>query len=143
MATRSCIAKHEADGTVRGIYCHFDGYPAGVGVTLQTHYIAESQVDALLKLGDLSILGDEIGEAHPFDQTLKPDGTHLTTAYHRDRGEEYRTPSVWPSAGALLTTGRGFGGVDYIYIWIKGDWYIARAGEYGMYTVDLAVEKGI
>ena len=34
MATRSLIAVQNADGTFLSIYCHWDGYPSGVGKDL-------------------------------------------------------------------------------------------------------------
>jgi hypothetical protein len=58
MATRSSIALKTADG-IRAIYCHWDGYPdeeGGVGKTLEQHYKKLSDVENLLKGGDLSSL---------------------------------------------------------------------------------------
>lgn len=72
MATRSFIGKICADGTVSGIYCHYDGYIDGVGKMLRTHYTTSIGVEELLALGDISTL----------DRT-----TEATEAYHRDRGE--------------------------------------------------------
>lgn len=60
MATRSMIAKVEADSTVRGIYCHWDGYPAHNGAILHRFYNTEEQVTALLNGGDLSLLKPNI-----------------------------------------------------------------------------------
>ena len=34
MSTRSYIGKKHNDDTFTAIYCHFDGYPEGVGQTL-------------------------------------------------------------------------------------------------------------
>ena len=34
MSTRSCIARTTGEGTFRGVYHHWDGYPSGLGVTL-------------------------------------------------------------------------------------------------------------
>jgi hypothetical protein len=34
MATRSVIGYMQEDGTYLGVYCHYDGYPSGVGRTL-------------------------------------------------------------------------------------------------------------
>lgn len=39
MSTRSAIIRKTEDGSYEGIYCHFDGYLAGVGKTLQEHYL--------------------------------------------------------------------------------------------------------
>ena len=56
MGTRSIIAKRDGDA-VRAIYCHWDGYPSGVGATLLEHYQDPEKIDRLLTLGDISGLG--------------------------------------------------------------------------------------
>lgn len=92
MATRSRIAIEQADGTVKSVYCHWDGYPKGNGRTLVEHYTDRAKVEALIALGDISILGERvepIGE-HSFNQP--EDGT--TVAYHRDRKESFNRPRV-------------------------------------------------
>lgn len=85
MATRCQIGKRLPDGRIRYIYCHFDGYESGVGVTLKEHYLVESKVDALLDLGDISALGKNIGEKQDFNNRNKKEDWCL--AYGRDRGE--------------------------------------------------------
>lgn len=57
MSTRSRIAIEEDDGSIRSIYCHFDGYPEGVGAILKKHYTDPQKIEKLLELGDLSALG--------------------------------------------------------------------------------------
>lgn len=57
MATRSLIGIEHEDGSISSIYCHWDGYPEGVGATLVKHYLKQEQVEALVKAGDRSSLG--------------------------------------------------------------------------------------
>jgi hypothetical protein len=83
MSTRSDIIRENLDGSFDRIYCHWDGYPSSNGKILLHHYTDPAKVDALIRLGDLSSLGPEIGEKHPFDQC--PEGQ--CNAYLRDRGE--------------------------------------------------------
>jgi hypothetical protein len=83
MATRSNIGILNSDGTVDYIYCHFDGYVEHNGKILNEHYQTESKIHRLMELGDLSVLGPEIGEQQDFERPVK--GTCL--AYSRDRGE--------------------------------------------------------
>ena len=85
MATRSTIARENADGTFTSIYCHWDGYPENNGRILVNHYQDECKIDQLIKLGDLSSLESEIGSKHDFD-----DDSHENwcKAYGRDRGEK-------------------------------------------------------
>ncbi len=85
MSTRSNIGIINVDGSVTTVYCHADGYPSGVGETLLNHYNTEDKVRELLKLGDLFILGSEIGEKHNFNDFSNPSWCR---AYGRDRGEK-------------------------------------------------------
>ena len=62
MATRSTIAKYNADGSITAIYCHYDGYPEHNGKMLQTHYATPAAVDALLSLGSFSGLYETEGK---------------------------------------------------------------------------------
>ena len=64
MATRSNIGARQKDGTIKAIYCHWDGYPESVGATLAEHYTEPEKVEALLNLGDFSSLRDTIEETH-------------------------------------------------------------------------------
>ena len=67
MGTRSAIAMKTEDG-IRSIYCHWDGYVDHNGRILKEFYSTDEKVKALLDLGDLSSLRQEIGEAHDFDR---------------------------------------------------------------------------
>lgn len=96
MGTRSTIALEYADGTVDQIYCHWDGYVENNGKLLMENYQDPFKVREMMDLGDMSSLGSEIGEVHPFS----PSGTPMSceeyetkfgkmcTFYGRDRGEE-------------------------------------------------------
>ena len=109
MATRSFIGIVNPDQTVTAIYCHYDGYPTGVGATLKTHWATSASVEALVALGDLSELGLCI---------------ETTTAYHRDRGEELNIRQ-FESTAALLEAARA-AGVEYVYTWSDGQWQTTR-----------------
>jgi len=84
MATRSNIGILNSDGTVDYIYCHFDGYVEHNGKILNEHYTTEDKVRELIGLGDLSILGPELGEKQDFNG---PRNKQWCLAYDRDRGE--------------------------------------------------------
>lgn len=68
MSTRSTIARKNPDNSFTSIYCHYDGYPAGVGKVLYENYRTSKLVNALMDLGNLSILAPEIGIRHAFDK---------------------------------------------------------------------------
>jgi hypothetical protein len=88
MGTRSTIAIRNQDGTVTGIYCHWDGYLEHNGRILHDHYTTEEIVRELIALGDLSSLRIGIhpdpNEEHTFDAPQK----NVCVFYGRDRGEK-------------------------------------------------------
>lgn len=120
MATRSLIARerkgHLNISAYDVIYCHWDGYPAGVGATLAAHYTTPDRVDALIALGDLSSLGAELGEQHPFDtHHTNPAAATWCLAYGRDRGEHGTTARrAYPSTILDVAARHD---ADYIYIY--------------------------
>ena len=89
MSTRSLIAQEQEDGTIKAIYCHFDGYPGHVGGVLGEHYTDQAKVSRLLDLGGISVLAPELGEQIDFDGPEAHAGKQVL-AYHRDRGEPLR-----------------------------------------------------
>lgn len=126
MATRSFIAK-EVDGGFVGIYCHWDGYPEHNGKILAEHYTSSTKVTDLIALGDLSILGPELGDETTHESFSNPtDGYCL--AYHRDRGEKYNAPSFEPTIGRLQTAARA-AGCEFLYVW-------QRSGKWARYDID-------
>jgi hypothetical protein len=122
MGTRSTIAIENADGTVTGIYCHWDGYLSHNGRILQESYTDEAKVRELIALGDISSLREEIGQRHPFDtyhlkeEEKDPRWENWTTAYMRDRGEKdcaARTLHNWRQY-------RAENGQEYDYLFAPG-----------------------
>ena len=95
MATRSTIALEFADGTVGMIYAHWDGYLDNNGEILRTHYMDPFKLRDLIDLGDISSLGECVGEKHDFSRLDSPLPEeeyerlygNMTTFYMRDRGE--------------------------------------------------------
>lgn len=65
MATRSIIAVKNDDESYDAIYCHWDGYPDGVGKTLRENYNTLLKAHELIGRGDLSSLGTSL-EASQF-----------------------------------------------------------------------------
>jgi len=127
MATRSLIGKLNSDNTVSYIYCHFDGYPEHNGVILQEHYSTPFKVDHLLALGDLSVLGEVIGEKQDFNN-YSTRNNNWCLAYGRDRGEsgvEMRTVSQ-----DEFFNSRDY--VDYLYLY-NNDFEWECFNTYGLY----------
>ena len=123
MSTRSNIGILNSDGTVDYVYCHFDGYLENNGQILNQHYTTEGKVRALINLGDLSVLGEDIGET-----TVK--GCCL--AYGRDRGE---SGVVARKVSYVDYTKEYF--EEYMYLFTPGQGWEVR--EYGHnYWADLS-----
>jgi len=125
MGTRSRIGIENRDGTVTSIYCHWDGYLSHVGRILHTNYTTEEKIRELMALGDLSSLGEEIGEQHTFDNPYQW-GTveweameRQCTAYSRDRGETDTEARVSPNREAYLKLSE-----EYTYLWRDGEWSV-------------------
>lgn len=116
MATRSYIGIRNSDASVDYIYCHFDGYPDGVGQTLVEHYTDMNKVNELMKLGDLSCLGAEIGEKQDFDD-ISTHKENWCLAYGRDRGESNVSVKTGDYKELI-----GDQNVDYVYIF-DGDYW--------------------
>jgi hypothetical protein len=111
MATRSRIGIELEDGAIRSIYCHWDGYPSGVGATLTVHYTQREKVLELISLGDISSLDAEVSPngPHSFD---KPQAG-VTVAYHRDRGEKLSPARYDPNRNHFIQ--RGFEEYGYVF----------------------------
>jgi len=119
MATRSNIGVMHGD-VCKYIYCHWDGYPEHTGKILLEHY-GSVKANQLISLGNLSVLGANIGTKHSFDG--QQDSSECTF-YGRDRGEEDQQYSVAHSLNELLEYAE-----EYVYIMKDGVWYMCEGTE--------------
>ena len=115
MSTNAAIITKTETGYA-GIYCHFDGYPDGVGKTLKEHYTNPNKVADLIDLGDISQLGRFItGSVIHSYATPEND---ITVAYHRDRGEsknKAKTGATWKEVANQIDG-------EYNYIFDGSKW---------------------
>lgn len=126
MSTRSTIAIELADGSVKQVYCHSDGYLSYNGRVLFEHYSDPTKLERLIDLGDISMLGVEIGEKINFNDRLTyTDNCQATQCriYGRDRGETgIETKTFWGFGMYEMTHDRQ----QYAYILRNnGTWYVA------------------
>jgi len=120
MSTRSRIGLMLEDGTIKHSYCHFDGYPNGVGNTLVENYFEVEKVKELLSFGDMSFLAPKV----------TPDGIHnfntpeqdVTVFYGRDRAET-DVDSVTTSMDEYLSV-KYSSCIDYQYVFTGGNWWV-------------------
>ena len=120
MATRSRIGLKLDDGTIKQVYCHWDGYVEGVGLTLVENYNTIDKVEELINLGDISSLGHKIStdEPHTFDNPVNG----VTVAYSRDRGEtgveaQTITMDEWMSVAYSSP-------IDFYYLFSGNQWWV-------------------
>jgi hypothetical protein len=133
MATRSSIAMKTENG-IRGIYCHWDGYPEHNGKILSESYTDADKVKSLIDLGDLSSLRKDIGQKHSFDAKYsdQPELSEMfddwTTAYHRDRGEAWANtaPQTYATVKEWQEAFDG-SGCEYFYLFDNNTWEVSNA----------------
>lgn len=114
MSTHAGIGIQDADGSVRAIYCHHDGYPEHVGKVLVEHFATRERVEELLALGSLNALGRDGTLRHYPDAGLFED--HGTDAYHRDQGESWTDSAPVFFAGPMQY--HAMVGYEHEYLWL-------------------------
>ena len=134
MATRSTIAIRNDNGTVTGIYCHWDGYFSYNGRILLDHYNDEARVRELISYGHLSSLGPDIGSKHDFEKAPRNECNY----YGRDRGEKDQHARTYGSWNALLNDN----GQEYNYLFVPGEgWYVEYYGDRGLLVEEMLREE--
>jgi hypothetical protein len=84
---------------------------------LLDHYRDEAKIHELMNLGDLSLLGANIGTQHDFNKNSADE----CTAYGRDRGEDDCRCITRATLVELLNTL----GNEYNYVWDNGRWLVS------------------
>jgi hypothetical protein len=121
---------------VKSVYCHWDGYLEHNGEILQKHYNS-AKANNLVALGDLSSLGTQIGEQHPFSPHFD-EGSKVAydaakeagycTFYGRDRGEKNTEWKVANTFEEFLEQADNCG-AEFYYIMKDGVWYVGTTYE--------------
>ena len=121
MATRSNIAMKTTTGKIVSVYCHWDGYVANNGKILLENYTDIDKIEALIALGSISSLGEQIGDKQDFmDRDTQKD--EWTLFYSRDRGEQLSIQEYddIPSWIADME--------EYAYLWNGEEWLVNDHG---------------
>lgn len=133
MGTRSTIAIQNSNGTVTGIYCHWDGYVEHNGKILNENYTTEAAVRELIALGDLSSLGETVGAKTDFNNAAEGQ----CVAYARDRGETGVAAATFDSHIELTAVI----GQEYDYLFTPGEgWSVAHGNAHVTLDEALAAE---
>ena len=131
MATRSAIGIKHGD-RIKAIYSHYDGYVEHLGRALYTHYQSSAKVNKLISMGDMSVIGAEIGEKHPFNERSEylPDGIATEcTFYNRDRGEQDVGYRSFATETDFIDYYDG-SGVQFYYLYDHGVWYYSSGRDF-------------
>ena len=123
MSTRSRIALALPDGRFLSIYCHWDGYPAGVGAKLASYYGTTELVTALLALGDVSSLRQRLAPPEGISHTLDNPHCCTTQAYGRDRGDK-GTGALRSANFTALLAAANLCDAEYLYVYSEGRWRV-------------------
>ena len=118
MSTRSSISVKQLDGSIKTVYCHFDGYHSHVGKMLLKHYNSQEQANAIVNLGDLSALHESIEcpQNHSYDEQI----TGYSVFYGRDRGEKDINAREYASfEKAMLRDSQ-----EFDYYWDGSQWLV-------------------
>ena len=113
MSTNSRIGIQEEDGSIRSIYCHWDGYPSANGKTLYESYQDREKVMALMELGSLSSLYESLAPEEGQEHSFRNPSPGVCVAYHRDRETDYQGPRLDATIEEFLA--RGFSSYGYVY----------------------------
>jgi hypothetical protein len=146
MSTRSLIAVVHGNN-YKTVYCHWDGYLSHNGRILQKHYDSP-KANNLVAFGNISSLGPEIGEKHPFSptdgdmhhKTWERKYVHMTTFYGRDRDEEGQEFVTHTSKESLIEAFND-GWCEYAYIMKEDTWYVMYQGGENFYLLSTELSK--
>ncbi len=110
----------------KAIYCHSDGYLGYNGKVLLANYDS-AKANQLVAMGDMSVLGKEIGEKIDFDDRMVCEGENIAKQcrfYGRDRGNtdiEFTTVNSFDELCEHFDS-------EYYYIMKDDVWYVSIGG---------------
>lgn len=128
MGTRARIAL-QTGKKFRSIYVHWDGYPSHHGPILLNHYNTIDKINELLALGDLSVLGDEIGEKHDRGSKNPAHEKWCKSFVRDDPGPARDAHAAYHIDLQHLAARANATNADYIYLFTAGRWQVCEPGE--------------
>ena len=114
MATRCLIGKIVDYEMVKYIYCHFDGYPEGVGECLTINWKDSRKINALLSKGDLNSLGSKLKDKNKSNSRLHTQFSEYSENHQLVSKLDYESSS-WLE--------KDWWDIEYIYLFIDGKWH--------------------
>jgi hypothetical protein len=118
MSTNAYVGMELPDGKIKFVYLHWDGYAEkpGAGYTLNNFYKDVNKVEELINLGNISVLRENIGEKHDFDDNDLSDENEWSVFYGRDRDEEDQDARIVDNYESMPN-------IEYVYIFKNNKWY--------------------
>jgi len=128
MATRARIGIENADGSITTSYHHWDGYPAGLGFNLISHWDNPETLREAISLGDASNWGKRIAPVG--EHSFAAPEENVNVYYGRDRGESNVGPVSFDNYDDFADNWN-MAGEEYAYVLRRdGTWtMIDRYGE--------------
>ena len=123
MSTHAAIGIAQADGTIKAIYLHNDGYPSFAGAILAGWYNTVEKAEALIALGALSGIGEKIEPDPNKPHTYENWQEDVVFAYHRDRGDELRPGNIYKNKEHYQQAAKEDFWADYLYLFRDGKWF--------------------
>jgi hypothetical protein len=110
--------------TIKSVYCHFDGYPRGVGAMLLKYYDSV-KANHLVSLGDISYLEQEIEPAEGVEHSFQNPADGVAVFYGRDRGEKDVGFNTFCCEAEFNLYKDQF---EYCYLMRDGQWFLVPQG---------------
>lgn len=110
MSDPCLIGRENGDGTVTAIRCNWSGYTRRTGAILRDNYITREKIDALMALGELGRIAENIGEKHRYGHGPED----WCDAYGRDREEDDAEAAKTYSANDYLNSYAS----DYAWVYL-------------------------
>lgn len=144
MSIRALIGIRQTDGSIISVYNHSNGFPSYIGKLLIENYPSESDANAIIALGDLSVLDERLapqaGERHTFENRAPS----VTVAYHRDRDEPFKQTKDICTSEFVKTAKHAWGMFAYLFDceqqqWLYSDLYSKRAEHFAPLTQEACI----
>jgi hypothetical protein len=110
MSDPCLIGRENGDGTVTAIRCNWSGYTKRTGAILRDNYATHEKIDALMALGELGRIAENIGEKHRYGHGPED----WCDAYGRDREEDDAEAAKTYSANDYLNSYAS----DYAWVYL-------------------------
>jgi len=128
MTTRSLIGMQHGDGSITAIYCQCDGYPSYNGKVLRDHYTDGVQVEELMALCEIDVLGqtpaafmDDAEKRRDIDKNgYPPSKTAAASTYGKNDAMQ---AAVYVDRDAFVEAARGMW-AEYVYLFVNDAWSV-------------------